>query len=473
MLSYSLRALLTYALTDLGERFLDYESYKNQISTDVAAQIEQLRCQPVLFFGSGISRRYFDAPNWVELLQSLASDCPLIDKDYAYYAQSCSSERQIGSIFADKYKDWAWSTGKNQFPDHLFEPSVSPDSFLKHATAAVFKEISPASLADINSAFSDEITALQGIKPHAVLTTNYDTLLEVIFPDHAVIVGQSALKGMPFAVGEIFKFHGCVDDIEQIVLTSEDYDAFTKKKKFIAARLLSLFNEHPMLIVGYGANDPNVQAFLSDIDEALGLPGSLIENIYFVEYDAEAEGKNSLPTEKLIQIADNRSVRVKLIVASDFEWVFQAFKSPENLHSVPPSFMRAILARSYELVRTDMPRTQLDVDFEFLEGKLKNSENFAKLFGITTVSDASALSAKFRYSITELGQKLGGKYWHIAKNQMEIIKKDTGVDIRATDTKFHSLQKFNKSTFHSYSDDTLDLLKKVQAAKYCDPDWLK
>lgn len=451
---------------------MDYELYKTQVSTDVAAQIEQLRCQPVLFFGSGISRRYFNAPNWGELLQVLANNCPLIDKDYAYYAQSCSSEHQIGSIFAEKYKEWAWTTGKNQFPIHLFEANVAPDAFLKHAAAAALKEISPSSITDINVDFSGEISALQNIKPHSVLTTNYDTLLELTFPDHAVVVGQSALKGMPFAVGEIFKFHGCVDDIEQIVLTSDDYATFTKKKKFIAARLLSLFNEHPMLIVGYGANDPNVQAILSDIDEALGLPGSLIENIYFVDFDTEAEDKSSLPTEKLIQIADNRSVRVKLIVASDFEWVFQAFKSAENLHSVPPSFMRAILARSYELVRTDIPRTQLKVDFDFLERKLKNPEDFAKLFGITTVSDASALAAQFPYSITELGQKLGGKFWHIAKVQMDIIIRDTGVDIKESDSKFHNLQRFNKSEFHSYSDEALDLLQKVKAAQSCDPEWL-
>lgn len=227
-----------------------------------------------------------------------------------------------------------------------------------------------------------------------------------------------------------------------------------------------------MLIVGYGANDPNVQAILSDIDEALALPGSLIDNIYFVEYDAAAEGKNSLPTEKLIQIADNRSVRVKLIVASDFEWIFQAFKSHENLHSVPPSFMRAILARSYELVRTDIPRTQLDVDFDFLERKLDNPDEFAKLFGITTVNDASAISAKFPYSITELGIKLGGNGWHIADKLMKIIKRDTGVDIKTTDSRFHHRIKVNNTKFDMYSDDAFDILKKVQAANSCDPDWL-
>lgn len=452
---------------------LDYEIYKKQITESVAAKIEQLRCQPVLFCGSGISKRYIDAPSWIELLKFLASNCPLIDRDYAYYAQSCSSELQIGSIFAEKYKEWAWSSGRNQFPDHLFNSNVSPDAFLKHAAAAHLKEKSPASLADLNSEFANEIVALQGIKPHAVLTTNYDALLEAVFPDHAVVVGQSALKGMPFAVGEIFKFHGCVENIEQIVLTSEDYDTFNKKKKFIAARLLSLFNEHPMLIIGYSANDPNVQAILSDIDEALALPGSLIDNIFFVEYDASAEDKISLPTEKLIQIADNRSVRVNQIVASNFEWIFQAFRSLESLHSVPPSFMRAILNRSYELVRTDIPRTQLDVDFDFLERKLDNPAEFAKLFGITTVSDASAISAKFPYSITELGKKLGGNGWHKADNLMKIVKRDTGTDIKASDSRFHHRIKVNNTKFHMYSDDAFDLLKKVQDVSSCESEWLE
>jgi hypothetical protein len=452
---------------------LDYETYKGQIAEDVSRQIEQLRCQPVLFFGSGISRRYLDAPNWVELLQTLAANCPLIDKDYAYYAQACSSEQQIGSIFADRYREWAWGTGRNQFPDHLFEPNVAPDAFLKHATAVALKAICPEALGDLDPKFAGEIAALQAIKPHAVLTTNYDTLLETVFHDYAVIVGQSALKGMPFTVGEIFKFHGCVNDIAQIVLTSEDYETFHKKKKFIAARLLSLFNEHPMLIVGYGANDPNVRGILSDIDEALTLPGSLIENIYFVEYDEGAEGKTSLPSEKLVQIEDNRSVRVKLIVTSNLEWVFQAFKSPDNLHSIPLSFMRAILARSYELVRSDIPRTKLDVDFDFLQRKLDSPDEFAKLFGITTVTDASAISAKFPYSITELGKKLGGKFWHTADKLMTVVRNDTGVDIKAADSKFHHRIKVNNSKFHMYSDDTFDLLTKVQAANRCETEWLE
>lgn len=192
-----------------------------------------------------------------------------------------------------------------------------------------------------------------------------------------------------------------------------------------------------------------------------------------MEYDAEAETKASLPTEKLILIEGNRSVRVKLIVTSDFAWVFEAFKSPDSLSSIPPSIMRAILARSYELVRSDIPRTQLAVDFDFLERKLENQGEFAKLFGITTVNDASAVSAKFPYSITELGKKLGGSSWHTADKLMKIIKAHTGVDIKACDSRFQHMLKVNSSEFHKYSGDAFDLLKKVQVAGACQAEWLE
>ena len=145
---------------------------------------------------------------------------------------------------------------------------------------------------------------------------------------------------MPFAVGEIFKFHGCVSEPNEIVLTTEDYNTFRKKKKFIAARMLSLFNAHPLFICGYITNDPNICAILSDTDEALGLPGSLIENIYFLEYDKDANSKEHLPTDKLIQIEENRSVRVKLIVASDFDW----FLKPSNRQKIYLQFQQIYYA---------------------------------------------------------------------------------------------------------------------------------
>jgi len=58
-------------------------AYRAAIRADIEACVSQMGCQPILFVGSGLSKRYFGGPSWDELLATLAKECPLIDKDYA------------------------------------------------------------------------------------------------------------------------------------------------------------------------------------------------------------------------------------------------------------------------------------------------------------------------------------------------------------------------------------------------------
>jgi hypothetical protein len=62
--------------------------YKTQIRADIEGCVSRMGCQPILFVGSGLSKRYFSGPSWDELLHTLAERCPLIDKDYAYYKKT-------------------------------------------------------------------------------------------------------------------------------------------------------------------------------------------------------------------------------------------------------------------------------------------------------------------------------------------------------------------------------------------------
>ncbi len=60
----------------------DYKSYQEEVTNDVAKVLADAECQPILFVGSGFSKRYARGPNWEELLTQLAKKCPLIDKDF-------------------------------------------------------------------------------------------------------------------------------------------------------------------------------------------------------------------------------------------------------------------------------------------------------------------------------------------------------------------------------------------------------
>jgi hypothetical protein len=71
-------------------------------------------------------------------------------------------------------------------------------------------------------------------------------------------------------------------------------------------------------------------AILSDIDEAIPRPGpsgTLIPNIYILEWRKHVPPDYTPAREKLIAVEEGRSVRIKAIESEEFGWVFSAFGS--------------------------------------------------------------------------------------------------------------------------------------------------
>jgi hypothetical protein len=428
-------------------------------------------CQPILFVGSGLSKRYFSGPNWDELLTHPTKECPLIDKDYAYYKQTLKTQLAVGEEFAKLYQEWAWAKGKNQFPANMFSDAVPVQAYIKFMIAEYITSITPGELTAIaNTDMAAEIAALQGIRPHAVITTNYDRFLELVFSEYQPVIGQSIIREAPVLFGEIFKIHGCVSDCNSLVFTQQDYDEFMRKKKYLSAKLLTYFSEHPLLFVGYSATDPNIQAILSDIDEAIPRPGpsgTLIPNIYILEWRKDAPPDYRPAREKLIAVEDGRSVQIKAIESEDFRWVFSAFGSHQLLNAVSPKLLRALLRRSYDLVRHDIPRRTVEADFQMLEQAVKTGPEFAKLFGITTIGRASSNSADYPYTLSDVAEKLKGEraYWSVAQVYLDRVRREKGIDIKKSDNRYHCATKLGRSKnsiAHKYSDDLLDLIERMK-----------
>lgn len=246
------------------------------------------------------------------------------------------------------------------------------------------------------------------------------------------------------------------------MITRDDYKDFIDKKKYLSAKLLTYFAEHPLLFVGYSATDPNIQAILSDIDEILSAEGDLVSNIYLMQWDSDAASKDNLPKEKLVPIGDSSSVRVNCVTTASFDWVFEAFGAEGSIDKVNPKLLRALMARTYKLVRHDIPKKTIEVDYDLLERAVQEEAGLAKIYGITTLNDPSAINAHFPYSLTQVAEELGYEHWHPANELIKQVQEETGVNIKESDNRYHVAIKSGKVLkTHKYSSSAVDLLEKV------------
>ena len=302
---------------------------------------------------------------------------------------------------------------------------------------------------------------MRNIQPHAIITTNYDTFLEKVFVDYQPIIGQQILKPDTMSIGEIYKIHGCITNYIDLVFNKEDYDIFMTKKKYLSAKLLTFFAEHPLLFVGYGGNDKNILNILSDIDEILSNEGELIPNIYFLAYNKNLSG-NSRPQKEKIFVVNGKEIRVKYIEAKNYDWVFEAFSANKAVDNVHPKLLRALLARTYKLVRSDIPRRSVDVDFEVIEKVISEDKELPRLYGVALLDDPSHINIQYPYTLTQVGELLGYPSWHGADKLINQIKLEKGINIKASDNKYHVTIKIGKSEMNKYSQEAVRLLLKVK-----------
>ena len=181
-------------------------TYGQKADAAIRDLLLKFECQPILFVGSGLSQRYFKAPTWRELLKAIFAKLPDGNNLFDYYRQKLNDDPvAIGSELANLVFEWAWKAGRASFPTEMFTANVSKDAFLKRlACDHLVSQMIPAS--DVDEALQKESEALAEIKPHAIITTNYDLFLESVFEGYEPISGQTILRYNTNSFGEIFSY---------------------------------------------------------------------------------------------------------------------------------------------------------------------------------------------------------------------------------------------------------------------------
>jgi hypothetical protein len=247
--------------------------------------------KPVLFVGSGISRRYKSIPGWKDLIKEISLHTNNNDPmAFIRYSNEYNDEPNGPLPFIAKQIS-------DDYSKKFLAKQIDNDLFDKYEKVIVRDELNVFKIYlseyinsfTYNSDYEREKESFKqvGKKISNIITTNYDTILEENFPSFTPIIGEMELLNKRFYNFErMYKIHGSVKQTDSIVFTSKDYEKINKKQKYLSAKLLTLFIEFPIIFIGYSINDPDILAILEDIKECLNKEQleKLAKKILFIEY---------------------------------------------------------------------------------------------------------------------------------------------------------------------------------------------
>ncbi|AFM70857.1 SIR2 family protein [Enterococcus hirae] len=325
---------------------------------------------PFLFLGSGFSRRYLSTPTWMDLLKYISFITFNNDKGFHKLRRKADKKYDLNTEY-NNYMTYLCDLISDEldeiwFDDPRFEESRAKNSLLMEKGVAPIKiEIASYlnSFKEINQELKPELDELKNISPNAIagiITTNYDKLQEKIFDYEVYSSQEELLFHTKYDLGEIYKIHGCVDNPESILINTKDYALIEQKHKYIAAKLLTIFVEHPIFFIGYSIGDEDIRKILNDIQ--LSLTSEQLQEIedrlFYVVWD-ESETNFSSST-YTISFENGRSITIKQISLNDYSLLYKCLNN--NKAKYPIKLLRHVKQDMYKLVLTNDPTDRLFVN---------------------------------------------------------------------------------------------------------------
>ncbi len=336
----------------------------NENDVKIDSLLSRLVDLPFLFIGSGFSRRYLGLPDWAGLLEFFAALArPGSTLAYDSYLQKAIAEGN-GSVSLPTVASMI-ETDFNERWFNAEEFKLQRDKFAN----SVRRGISPFKLcvADFvtnrsaltgNQGLLDELACFSRLAKRSlagVITTNYDSLIENHLEDFKIYIGQdelffSAIQG----VAEIYKIHGSCTEPGSLVLNQLDYNDFERKNAYLAAKLLTIFVEHPIIFLGYSITDDNIRSILSSIIDCLPPHKlSLLKNrLIFVEWNAGDASLNDVGSHS-IDVGKGKPLLMTKISTDQFMPIFSGLLKIKARYNL--SWLRRLKNDIYEVVKSNQP----------------------------------------------------------------------------------------------------------------------
>lgn len=349
----------------------------------IKEHFKKFEASPMLFFGSGMSRRYLGLESWEPLLLKF---CEIIGENHLRLRTNSGGDLpRYAQLLAESYGQKWWELpSSTQTADEYREHFLNESSVLKIEISKYLKDAHKNKIDDL----AEELSLLSRANIDGVITTNWDRLLEELFPKFTSFIGQDGLiAGRSHGIAEIYKIHGCSSLPNSLVLTDADYVEYRRKNPYLSSKLLTIFIERPVIFLGYSLTDAHIAEILEDIitcfpEKSLDF---LRNKLIFVEWQKDLEEPS------ISDSVIHKRIPVKLIRVKNYIELFEVLA--ETKKRIPAHIFRTIKDELYELVITDDPKGQLYVRQESDLEKSNSLTEFVVGYGaISTLKKGEAIS---------------------------------------------------------------------------------
>lgn len=265
---------------------------------------------------------------------------------------------QVASLMSEDFHEIWWNSPEYKESRDLYSgQSENRTSALRFEICRYISSLTadPINFIDEHAA---EIDALRNLNIEGVITTNWDNLAEILYPDYRVYVGQDELLfSNPQSIGEIYKIHGGADRPHSLILTANDYSEFRGKNPYLASKLITLFVENPMIFIGYSLTDKNIRSLLHAVARVLTQEklDKLSENLVFVQ---RAHGEEPSHAKTVMALEDG-NIPITIIRTDDFLPIYEALDAVKR--KIPTRILRYCKEQLYELVKTSDVSSRMHV----------------------------------------------------------------------------------------------------------------